>query len=92
MPDFTPAGATEEFRLTRTERREVVVQEEPTIRGIEDLINGLYVFARPERNGGQYLCFTTGKDCRTVNAGQITYFGPDMTNVFRPTSVDTTAV
>ncbi len=88
VADLAPAGAAEHLGLACTKRREVVVQEEPAIRGIEHLVDRLGVFPGAERDGGHHLRFTAGKDRRTVDAGQIAHFRPDVTNLHQTASVE----
>ena len=52
-------------------------------------INELFVIAGAERGNDQRLCFTSGKQCRSMGTRQNTNFGNNRAHIGKTTTVNT---
>ena len=78
--------------LARTERWEIVVQQEAHVTLVENIVNHLLVELRTERTGGERLRFAAREDGTSVRHGQGTHLAPYRSYLVSLASVETDAL
>jgi hypothetical protein len=88
VPDLAAARPAEELRLTRRERREVVVEVEALVLVVEDLVHALHVAAGAQGDLREDLRLAAGEDRRAVHAREVVDLAPDVADLVRLATVD----
>ena len=91
MPDLTTAGAAEEPRLADGERREVVVEVEPLVGLVEQLVHALHVAPGAERHLREDLRLAAREERRAVDAREVVDLRPDLADLVEGAAVDAAA-
>ena len=89
MADLAASGAPEKLYFADGEWREVVVQHEAPVAFALDALDLLLVVRGAQRGRDERLGFAAGEDGGPMHAGQDADFGPNVSYLDEPATVET---
>ena len=92
MTDLATARAAQELGLADGERREAVVEVEPLVGLVEELVDGLDVPAGAERDHDERLGLAAGEHGRAMHLREVVDLGPDVADLVGLATVEAAAL
>ena len=89
VTDLTTTDATLSLSLSRTERWEVIMQQETLVALVEHVIHEFLIELGTQGDRCQRLCLTTGEDRASMRHGQWRHLTPDRTDLVSLTTIET---